>query len=78
MPPRPPSSSPSPPISPPLSSLKTTGKMPRCELDLLRREARGETFEDGIPPSSLVLPLVTRKRENGDRERGATPHRAEV
>jgi hypothetical protein len=51
-------------------SLKTTGKMPRCELDLLRREARGETFDDGMPPSSLVLPLVTRKGAEVQRERG--------
>jgi len=36
--------------------------MPRCELELLRREASGERFEDdGAPPSSVVLPLVTRK-----------------
>jgi len=63
MPPRPPSSQPTPPsASSNISSLKTTGKMPRCELDLLRREASGETFEDGIPPSSVVLPLLTRKQ----------------
>jgi hypothetical protein len=41
--------------------LKSTGKMRRCELQLLLREASGETFEDGAPPSSVVLPLVTLK-----------------
>jgi hypothetical protein len=38
--------------------------MPRCELDLLLREVRegiGATFEDAAPPSSVVLPLVTRR-----------------
>ena len=48
--------------------MKTTGKMPRCELDLLRREAAGETFEDGAPPSSLALPLVTRKSREAPHE----------
>ena len=48
--------------------MNATGKMPRCELDLLRREARGETFEDGMPPSSLVLPLVTRKGSEAQRD----------
>jgi hypothetical protein len=45
-------------------ALKATGKMPRCQLDLLRREASGETFEDGVPPSSIVLPLVKRKLQD--------------
>jgi hypothetical protein len=38
--------------------------MPRCELQLLLREAGGETFQDNeceAPPSSVVLPLVNRK-----------------
>jgi hypothetical protein len=47
--------------------LKTTGKMPRCELDLLLREASGETFEDNAPPSSVALPLVRRKVRSPER-----------
>jgi hypothetical protein len=48
-------------------TLKSTAKIPRCELQLLLREASGETFEDGAPPSSVVLPLVTR-RGRGKRD----------
>jgi hypothetical protein len=57
------------PLSARSAAMKTTGKMPRCELDLLRREAAsGETFEDGVPPSSLALPLVTRKSREARHE----------
>jgi hypothetical protein len=66
MPPTPSTSRPTVPRPSPRSNpaLKATGKMPRCDLDLLRREASGETFEDSAPPSSVVLPLVKRKRRD--------------
>ncbi len=50
------------------SALKQTAKMPRVELENLLRETsagarrtRGNAAVEPTPPSSVVLPLVTRK-----------------